>query len=327
MRFWWVNQNQTFEQEFAGGYLWSPKRNTAGHRNPFYDFMRDVAPGDIVFSFAGTRIPALGIAQSTCVEAPKPEEFGNTGQNWSRIGWKVPVRFITLTSKIRPADHMEQLGPLLPPKYAPLQASGRGLQGVYLTALPDELGGTLVGLIGKQARDIVNNATTNDHLIFDPDSNRGTLDKWEDHVATEIESDKSLSETQRVSQIKARRGQGKFRENVFEIEKRCRITKVDRLEHLVASHSKPWRHCESTHERLDGHNGLLLTPSVDHLFDNGFISFEKNGKLLISPVVHRDSARRMGLEDSITNVGAFSSEQEVYLQYHREQIFKCSGIG
>src|SRR6059036_2139534 len=27
MRYWWVNQNQTFRQEIAGGYLWSPKRN------------------------------------------------------------------------------------------------------------------------------------------------------------------------------------------------------------------------------------------------------------------------------------------------------------
>ena len=26
MRFWWVNQNQAFEQETRGGYLWSPKR-------------------------------------------------------------------------------------------------------------------------------------------------------------------------------------------------------------------------------------------------------------------------------------------------------------
>ena len=27
MRYWWVNQNQTFRQEIEGGYLWSPKRN------------------------------------------------------------------------------------------------------------------------------------------------------------------------------------------------------------------------------------------------------------------------------------------------------------
>lgn len=26
MRFWWVNQNQTYRHEVPGGYLWSPKR-------------------------------------------------------------------------------------------------------------------------------------------------------------------------------------------------------------------------------------------------------------------------------------------------------------
>jgi hypothetical protein len=45
MRYWWVNQNQTFRQEFAGGYLWSPKRNANDVRNPFYETMREVSPG------------------------------------------------------------------------------------------------------------------------------------------------------------------------------------------------------------------------------------------------------------------------------------------
>jgi len=66
VRYWWVNQNQTFRQEIDGGYLWSPKRNKNGHRNPFYEFMREVAPGDIVFSFFDTRIAALGIVSGYC---------------------------------------------------------------------------------------------------------------------------------------------------------------------------------------------------------------------------------------------------------------------
>ena len=49
MRYWRVNQNQTFRQETAGGYLWSPKRNANAARNPFYETMREVSPGDIVF--------------------------------------------------------------------------------------------------------------------------------------------------------------------------------------------------------------------------------------------------------------------------------------
>lgn len=48
MRYWWVNQNQTYRHEIDGGYLWSPKRKTNEQRNPFYESMREVAPGDVI---------------------------------------------------------------------------------------------------------------------------------------------------------------------------------------------------------------------------------------------------------------------------------------
>jgi len=64
MRYWWVNQNQTYRHEIGGGYLWSPKRNANGARNPYYESMREVAPGDLIFSFVDTRIFAIGTAQS-----------------------------------------------------------------------------------------------------------------------------------------------------------------------------------------------------------------------------------------------------------------------
>jgi len=101
MRYWWVNQNQTYRHEVQGGYLWSPKRNANGARNPFYESMREVAPGDLVFSFMDTRILAVGIAQSYCWESPKPLEFGNAGQNWENIGWKVQVNFTELARRSR----------------------------------------------------------------------------------------------------------------------------------------------------------------------------------------------------------------------------------
>jgi hypothetical protein len=54
----------------------------------------------------------------------------------------------------------------------------------------------------------------------------------------------------------------------------------------------------------NGENGLLLTPSIDHLFDRGFIGFEDNGKLIISPVAHRPSLQRMGIDTAkVVNVG------------------------
>ena len=57
---------------------------------------------------------------------------------------------------------------------------------------------------------------------------------------------------------------------------------------------------------------------MDHLFDRGFISFENNADLLISPVVHRESLKRMGNPPhERRNVGAFSQRQRRYLEYRR----------
>ena len=322
MAFWWVNQNQTFAQESEGGYLWSPKRKSNDQRNPFYEFMREVSPGDVVFSFANTRIPAIGIAQSTAYEAPKPPEFGAAGPNWSDIGWKVAVRYFPLQNRIRPSDHNDRLQPLMPRTYAPLQATGRGNQGVYLTALPEELAFELAALIGDEAQDILHATGTRE--FDDPamaDAPTEVLE-WEDYVLDKVKADETLSDTERESVVLARRGQGIFKRNVQQIEKHCRITGVSRPEHLIASHCKPWRDCDSHEERLSGQNGLLLTPSIDHLFDRGLISFENSGELLISPVAHRESLHRMGIPtDRVAMYRSFSDGQRPFLDYHRERVF------
>jgi len=79
VRFWWVNQNQTFAAEVDGGYLWSPKRSKGGRYNLFYENMREVSPGDLIFSFADTFIRAVGIASSHCRECPRPQNLKTSG--------------------------------------------------------------------------------------------------------------------------------------------------------------------------------------------------------------------------------------------------------
>ena len=314
MRYWWVNQNQTYRHEVQGGYLWSPKRNANGARNPFYESMREVAPGDVIFSFADTRILAIGIAQSYCWESPKPEEFGNAGQNWEDIGWKVKVVFSELANKIRPKDHIGILRPLLPEKYSPLQTNGNGIQSVYLTTVPAMLAEVLIGLIGREVAPISLAARAVKPVPTDD------LDIWERKIEQQIANDTTVRETDRVAIVRARFGQGLFKERVSRIESRCRITGVENPVHLVASHCKPWR--DSTNEeRLNGENGLLLTPSIDHLFDRGFIGFEDNGKLIVSPVAHRPSLRRMGIDtERNVNVGEFTSGQKQFLDFHRTAV-------
>lgn len=322
MRYWWVNQNQTYRHEVGGGYLWSPKRKTNGSRNPFYDFMREVAPGDIVFSFADGAVKAIGIAASNAYEAPKPLEFGQAGAYWDRIGWRVDVRFIELKGAIRPAEHMAQLSPKLPARYAPLQPNGSGLQSVYLTHLPEPFAAALVDLIGREARNIVEGNRIADEVA----PVAVGLVQWEEYELAKLAQDARIPETTRQAVVQARRGQGLFKQNVMKRESACRLTGVDRQEHLRASHCKPWRDANNQ-ERLDGENGLLLTPDADHLFDRGFVSFDDNGDVLWSPVVHVPSLLRMGLDPaSIKNVGRFSEGQRSYLAFHRDSVFLQSSF-
>jgi putative restriction endonuclease len=324
VRYWWVNQNQTFRQEIEGGYLWSPKRNKNGHRNPFYEFMREVAPGDIVFSFFDTRIAALGIVSGYCRESPKPEEFGTAGINWSQIGWRVGVRWQRLSNSIRPKDHIARLRPDLGNKYAPLTPEGNGLQSVYLTEISRGLASALFALIGSEANRVADVGDQVREIERDSPAPERDIEEWEQRVETDIDSNAAILQTERTALVQARRGQGQFRDNVRSIEHACRITRVERMEHLVASHMRPWRD-SSNEQRLDGENGLLLTPTVDHLFDKGFISFENTGRLIVSPVADPVSLKRMGIDrDAEVNVGGFSQGQRLHLEFHRENVLRMA---
>jgi putative restriction endonuclease len=326
MSYWWVNQNQTFSQEIDGGYLWSPKRNANGRRNPFYEFMREVAPGDIVFSFCDTKIAALGVVSGYCRESPKPAEFGTAGTNWSQIGWKVDVRWSLLKNLVRPKDHIGRLASELGTKYSPLTLQGNGLQSVYLTAVRPTLATALFSLIGAEASRVSEVSQQVSAAERASPSLETDVEEWEERVASEIAISRKIPETERAALIQARRGQGQFRRNVRQVERSCRVTKVDRPEHLVASHVQPWRD-SSNEERLDGENGLLLTPTIDHLFDKGFISFENQGRLIVSPVADRVSLFRMGIRTDVSmNVGAFSEGQRKFLEYHRENVLRLAQV-
>jgi putative restriction endonuclease len=246
--------------------------------------------------------------------ATKAQEFGSSGQNWENVGWRVAVQFMQLSNRVRPKDHIEILRPLLPERYAPLQSNGNGLQSVYLTELPPALAEVLIGLVGDEAVPISATGREAKPVVTDD------LDAWERKIERSVADDILIPETDRLAIIRARRGQGLFKDRVSRIESRCRITGVDNPIHLVASHCKPWRDA-TNEERLDGENGLLLTPSIDHLFDRGFIGFEDNGRLIISPVAHHPSLLRMGIHPTTPlSVGSFTSGQKRFLDFHRSAV-------
>ena len=139
MSYWWVNHKQTSRQEIKGGYVWSPKREKNGSRSQFYDYMREVRPGDLIVSYANGEIGHYGIVASFPLTAPKPSEFGNAGRNWSSGGWLVGIAWKNLARPFRPKDHIAIIAPLLPDRYSPMRNSGDGNQKAYLTRIDRSL--------------------------------------------------------------------------------------------------------------------------------------------------------------------------------------------
>lgn len=325
--YWWVNHKQTLRQEIDGQYLWSPKVERGGARSQFYDNMRRASPGDIVMSYANGQIAWVGRVAEFAFTAPKPAEFGNVGSYWDHEGWLLPVYWTPLSPPVRPKTMIERLGPLLPQKYSPISAlTGDGNQKAYLASVPPEVFDVVVAEAAFSA-DVLTRGGGNS-LTFDV-----VTEILDDAIQKGLEIDAALDSTIKETVIQARRGQGVFRKNVEARERACRLTGITNPALLIASHIKPWRVCKTAAERLDGANGLLLTPDADHLFDRGFISFGDDGDVLISPRVPDDDLRRLGFEQlmrqrsgmedrgAMWRTDAFGAGHNAYLDYHRAQVF------
>ena len=151
-----------------------------------------------------------------------------------------------------------------------------------------------------------------------------TQDAEEEYEVARIYSDVTLSETEKVALAKSRLGQGLFRSRLQLIEPKCRLTGVMNPEFLKASHIKPWK-VSTGYERLDGNNGLFLSPHVDHLFDKHLITFTETGDLLVSSSLTKDMLAAWGLPYQ-ANVGPFNGEQAQYLEHHRKEFFEKNTV-
>jgi hypothetical protein len=78
-------------------------------------------------------------------------------------------------------------------------------------------------------------------------------------------------------------GQDVFRDALMDYwDGRCPLTGITEPELLRASHIVPWSDCTDA-QRLDVHNGLLLSALWDAAFDRGLVSFADDGTVIASP--------------------------------------------
>ena len=142
------------------------------------------------------------------------------------------------------------------------------------------------------------------------------LGKLKEQLASEIEPEKR---TEIETLIKARQGQGRFRQKLLELYPSCPLTDLDVRSLLIASHIKPWSKCNNE-ERLDPFNGLMLAPNIDALFDSGLITFETDGTIKISPKIDLKNQKRLGIPSS--KKLTMEPESEKYFEYHRNHVFQ-----
>jgi 5-methylcytosine-specific restriction protein A len=125
--------------------------------------------------------------------------------------------------------------------------------------------------------------------------------------------------TERKGLVTSRVGQGAYRKSIIHRwEYKCAVTGINKLEILIASHIVPWS--DSTdNERLDVHNGLLLSPTYDALFDRHLISFENNGKIILSDAIDNIAYKKIGVT-GMERINNLSHNNHPYLDRHRISV-------
>lgn len=124
------------------------------------------------------------------------------------------------------------------------------------------------------------------------------------------------TETERL--VVQRIGQEIFRESLLGYwSGRCPLTGISDSELLRASHIIPWRECSSDAERLDVHNGLLLSALWDAAFDRGLVTFTDNGIPVFSPVLSQQALGQLNWTSPIPLTVAHIQK----LKWHRAYLF------
>lgn len=137
-----------------------------------------------------------------------------------------------------------------------------------------------------------------------------------------INQSSKLSDKHKISLIEASTGQGEYRKKIVAECRICPFTNVSDERLLVATHIKPWA-LSNEQEKIDPKNGFLFTPTFEFLFEKGFISFDDDKILMVSPWLSPANQENLNIYNGkyIERL-PLDSKRRVYLGFHREYIFK-----
>lgn len=293
MSFYWVNLGTSFKEVDKYRFLWAPAYTLQANGKKAVDsgwkHVPEVKKGDVVFCHKNGEIIYIAVAKTDAYPSIRPES--RTFNKWKSEGFKIDVDLEVLNTPINTKDFKDALIRLYNDRCSPklFSVEQQATQN-YMISIPDGAGALLLDAIGEISLAI--QAKVND-------------------------SSPSNNPTEREAIVKSRIGQGKFRDGVFKVWGGiCPVTNIDIPELLIASHILPWQ-LSNDNEKLDKFNGLPLSPSIDKLFDKGYVSFSDKGCLLVSENLPDYVLERLGINSEIKLAG-LKKEHLYYLERHRE---------
>ncbi len=299
--YYWVNQGKTYKEEKEGGYLWAPRRNSSGNSVFHWENMTKLRPNDIILNYCKGYVIGYCIVHSEYFLAQKPEEF-NVDVDWENEGYMVDVKYFLFSKPIDIKTTYYKIKQYLPSKYSPINKSGN-----HSKIKANQ------GYLYKSNRNIVKSVFKLAKIY---------LDDIEESVNENIEDLTNYNVpnlTTREGLVTSRVGQGEYRQRILKRWKyKCAVIGTSIKEILIASHIVPWKE-SNDQERLDVDNGLLLSPTYDALFDRNLISFDEDGKIVLSDSMEKVEFYKLGITGT-EKINNLSTGNKKYLKRHLEKL-------
>ena len=129
------------------------------------------------------------------------------------------------------------------------------------------------------------------------------------------------TETERLAKLRV--GQARFRRDVLEYwNEQCAVSGTRGANVLIASHIKPWAECSTAEDKLSHYNGLALSPTLNHLFDRGLVSFDStDGHIIVSSRLLPSQRASLSI-NNVLRLSRIDPEHKPFLDYHLENVFQ-----
>lgn len=141
MRYFWVNQNKTYNIESKFEFLWAPIFNKCNRKEFHWENMLNIMEGDIIFHYFNGKICNISIAKCACYDCNLPNEMHDFSNEWEKKGRRVDSKYHTLNKPLyikdgAYTDDILKLNKTL--SHSPFNKNGKINQG-YLFQLNEDL--------------------------------------------------------------------------------------------------------------------------------------------------------------------------------------------